>query len=68
MLSVVREGARGVVKLTPHAKVDPNKLLVFLSEHPEAKFSPNGVLSFPLRRHGTEVIDEVENVLRRLAA
>ncbi len=68
VLSVVREGARGVVKLTPHAKVDPNKLLVFLSEHPEAKFSPNGVLSFPLRRHGTEVIDEVEDVLRRLAA
>ena len=68
VVSVVREGARGVVKLTPQAKVDPNKLLVFLSEHPEAKFSPNGVLSFPLRQHGTQVIDEVENVLRTLAA
>ena len=68
VLSVVREGARGVVKLTPHAKVDPNKLLVFLSEQPEAKFSPNGVLSFPLRRHGTQVIEEVESVLRTLAA
>ncbi|HYC90477.1 MAG TPA: transcription-repair coupling factor [Thermoanaerobaculia bacterium] len=68
VLSVVREGARGVVKLTPQAKVDPNKLLVFLSEHPDAKFSPNGVLSFPLRQHGTQVIDEVENVLRTLAA
>jgi len=68
VLSVVREGARGLVKLTQQAKVDPNKLLVFLSEHPEAKFSPNGVLSFPLRRHGPEVIDEVEDVLRTLAA
>jgi transcription-repair coupling factor (superfamily II helicase) len=68
VLSVVREGARGVVKLTPQAKVDPNKLLMFLSEHPEAKFSPNGVLSFPLRQHGTQVIDEVEGVLRTLAA
>ncbi|HVG24776.1 MAG TPA: transcription-repair coupling factor, partial [Thermoanaerobaculia bacterium] len=66
VVSVVREGARGVVKLTPHAKVDPNKLLLFLSEHPQAKFSPNGVLSFPLSAHGTEVIDEVEGVLRGL--
>jgi transcription-repair coupling factor (superfamily II helicase) len=68
VLSVVREGARGLVKLTQQAKVDPNKLLVFLGENPEAKFSPNGVLSFPLRRHGTEVIDEIEDVLRALAA
>jgi transcription-repair coupling factor (superfamily II helicase) len=67
VLSVVREGAKGVMKLTATAKVDPNRLLVFLGEHPEAKFSPNGVLSFPLRQHGTEVIGEVENVLRTLA-
>jgi len=68
VLSVVREGSRGVMKLTATAKVDPNKLLVFLSEHPEAKFTPNGVLSFPLRQSGMEVIDAVEGVLRTLAA
>jgi len=68
VLSVVREGAKGVMKLTPHAKIDPNKLLVYLSENPQAKFSPNGVLSFPLREHGTEVIDAVEGLLRTLAA
>ena len=68
VLSIVREGARGVMKLTPLAKVDPNKLLVFLGDHPEAKFSPNGVLSFPLRKHGTEVIDEVAEVLQQIAA
>jgi transcription-repair coupling factor (superfamily II helicase) len=68
VLSVVREGARGVMKLTPHAKVDPNKLLVYLSETPQAKFSPSGVLSFPLREHGAEVIDAVEGLLRTLAA
>src|SRR5204863_471573 len=27
VLSIVREGARGVIKLTQHAKVDPNKLM-----------------------------------------
>jgi len=68
VLSVVREGARGVMKLTQHAKVDPNKLLVFLSENPDAKFSPNGVLSFPLREHGMEVIGAVEGVLQAIAA
>ncbi|HUP60102.1 MAG TPA: transcription-repair coupling factor [Thermoanaerobaculia bacterium] len=68
VLSVVREGARGVIKLTSNAKIDPNKLLVFISENPDAKFSPNGVLSFPMRQHGAEVIGAVEQVLQAIAA
>jgi transcription-repair coupling factor (superfamily II helicase) len=68
VLSIVREGARGVLKLTAHAKIDPNKLLMFISENPQAKFSPNGVLSFPLREHGPEVIHTIESMLRMLAA
>ena len=66
--SIVREGARGVMKLTPQAKVDPNKLLRFIGENPQAKFSPNGVLSFPLREHGAEVITAIEQVLQTIAA
>jgi transcription-repair coupling factor (superfamily II helicase) len=68
VLSIVREGARGVMKLTPHAKIDPNKLLMFISENPQAKFSPNGVLSFPLREHGPEVINAIETMLQTIAA
>jgi transcription-repair coupling factor (superfamily II helicase) len=68
VLSIVREGARGVLKLTPHAKIDPNKLLMYISENPQAKFSPNGVLSFPLREHGPEVIHAIEAMLQALAA
>jgi transcription-repair coupling factor (superfamily II helicase) len=68
VLSIVREGVRGVIKLTPNARVDPNKLLHFLGENPDAKFSPNGVLSFPLREHGAEVIGAVEQVLQTIAA
>jgi len=68
VLSVVRDGSRGVMKLLPTAKVDPNKLLLFLSENPEAKFSPNGVLSFLLRQQGVQVIDAVEDVLQQIAA
>jgi transcription-repair coupling factor (superfamily II helicase) len=68
VISIVRDGARGIVKLTPTAKVDPNKLLVFISENPQAKFSPNGVLSFPLHEHGPEVIDAIEGVLQRISS
>jgi transcription-repair coupling factor (superfamily II helicase) len=68
VISIVREGARGVMKLTAHAKIDPNKLLRFIGDNPQAKFSPNGVLSFPLREHGAEVIDAIEGVLHAIAA
>jgi transcription-repair coupling factor (superfamily II helicase) len=68
VISVVREGARCVVKLTQTAKVDPNKLLELIHEDPQVKFTPNGVLSFPLRAHGPEVIAHIEELLQRIAA
>jgi transcription-repair coupling factor (superfamily II helicase) len=68
VLSIVRDGARGVIKLTQHARVDPNKLLRFIGDNPQAKFSPNGVLSFPLREHGTQVINAIEELLQTIAA
>ena len=68
VVSIVREGARGVVKLTQTAKVDPNKLFALIQEDPQIKFSPSGVLSFPLRVQGPEVIDEIETLLQRIAA
>jgi transcription-repair coupling factor (superfamily II helicase) len=68
VLSIVREGGRGVMKLTQSAKVDPNKLLQLIAEDPQVKFTPNGVLSFPLRAHGPEVIVHIEELLQRIAA
>ena len=68
VVSIVREGARAVLKLTQHAKVDPNKLLELIAANPQAKFSPTGVLSFPLREHGPAVIDAIEELLRGIAA
>ncbi|HEX7707275.1 MAG TPA: transcription-repair coupling factor [Thermoanaerobaculia bacterium] len=68
VVSIVREGARAVVKMTQQAKIDPNRLLAFLGENPMAKFSPSGVLSFPLRTAGTDVIAAVEAVLDTIAA
>ena len=68
VLSIVREGGRGVMKLTQSAKVDPNKLLQLIAEDAQVKFTPNGVLSFPLRAHGPEVIAHIEELLQRIAA
>jgi len=68
VISIVREGARAVVKLTAQAKVDPNKLLLLIQQDPHVKFSPNGVLTFPLKVQGPEVIDAIESTLRGLAA
>ena len=62
------EGARVVLKLTQNAKVDPNKLLQLIQDTPQAKFSPNGVLSFPIKEQGAEVIDAIERLLRGIAA
>jgi transcription-repair coupling factor (superfamily II helicase) len=68
VLSIVREGARAIVKLTPQAKIDPNKLLLLIQENPNVKFSPNGVLSLPLRVQGIAVIEAIEEVLLKIAA
>src|SRR4051812_38361747 len=65
--SIVREGVRAVVKMTQHAHIDPNKLLQLIGENPQVRFSPNGVLSFPLTERGTEVIDAIEGLLHQLA-
>jgi len=66
VISIVREGARAVVKLTAQAKVDPNKLLLLIQQDQQVKFSPNGVLTFPLKVQGPEVIDAIEATLRGL--
>jgi transcription-repair coupling factor (superfamily II helicase) len=68
VISIVREGARGVMKVTPKARIDPGKLLDLIQQNPNVKFSPNGVLSFPMKAAGTEVIDAIEELLHTIAA
>jgi transcription-repair coupling factor (superfamily II helicase) len=68
VISIVREGGRAVLKLTPQAKIDPNKLLGLIQANAQVKFSPNGVLTLPLQVQGPEVIDAIEGALREIAA
>jgi len=68
VVSIVREGARGVVKLTQKANVDPNKLLQLMNDNADIRFTPTGVLSFPLKAHGPQVIDAIHDLLQTIAA
>ncbi|HKO00051.1 MAG TPA: TRCF domain-containing protein, partial [Thermoanaerobaculia bacterium] len=68
VVSIVREGARGVMKLTQKAKVDPNKLLQLINDNPQVRFTPNGVLTFPLKAHGAQVIAAINELLQTIAA
>ena len=64
----VAGGYGRVMKLTPKARVDPNKLLQLINDNPQVRFTPNGVLSFPLKAHGPQVIDAIDDLLQSLAA
>jgi len=66
VVSIVRQGALGVVKLTEKAKVDPNKLLQLINANSQVRFTPNGVLSFPLKAHGPQVIDAIDELLQSI--
>ncbi|HUJ15388.1 MAG TPA: transcription-repair coupling factor [Thermoanaerobaculia bacterium] len=68
VVSITRQGALGVMKLTEKAKVDPNKLMQLIAENPQVRFTPNGVLSFPIKAHGRQVIDAIDDLLQRIAA
>ena len=68
VISIVREGVRGVMKLTQRAKVDPNKLLQLIHDNPQVRFTPNGVLSFPLQARGREIIHAIGDLLQTIAA
>ncbi|HJT16753.1 MAG TPA: transcription-repair coupling factor, partial [Thermoanaerobaculia bacterium] len=68
VVSITRQGALGVMKLTERARVDPNKLLQLINDNPQVRFTPNGVLSFPLKAHGPEVIEAIDELLQKIAA
>jgi len=66
--SVAREGKQIALRFTAGAKIDPNRLLLLLGEMPQAKFSPNGVLSFATVETGAALIGAIGDVLGRLEA
>jgi transcription-repair coupling factor (superfamily II helicase) len=68
IVSIVREGRRVAFKFHPGARIDPSRLLEFLAATPEAKFTPAGVLTVPLRAAGRSIVDELRDLLEIVAA
>lgn len=50
IVSIDRAGESLAIKLSENARVDPDKLLGFLSEDEQRAFSPNGILRIPYDR------------------
>jgi transcription-repair coupling factor (superfamily II helicase) len=67
VVSILRDGRNAVLKLSQQAKVDPNKLLRMIHDDPTIRFSPSGVLHYPLKNQGGAVLDEIEQLLRGIA-
>ncbi|MFN2443330.1 MAG: TRCF domain-containing protein, partial [Thermoanaerobaculia bacterium] len=67
VLTIVRERNIAAVKLHPSARIDPARLLELLEQDPEAKFSPAGVLTLPLRQSGAAIIGEIASALQSIA-
>jgi len=67
VVSIARQGSIAAIKFHPGAKINPNKLLELLGTNPAAKFTPAGVLSFPLRQQGRAIIRELEQLLASTA-
>lgn len=55
------------VKFDPQSPVNLEKVVQFVRDHPQASFSPDGVLSFrPAASDGQALLDEVKNCLMNL--
>ena len=65
--TIAREGRKIAVKFAPTASIDPNRLLVLLSENTDARFSPNGVLTIPAQTDG-EALAQVTRLLEAIAS
>jgi transcription-repair coupling factor (superfamily II helicase) len=66
--TIAREGRQVAMKFAPNAKIDPNRLLLMLSGNPQARFSPNGVLSFPTTEGGSALIVRIGALLTEIEA
>ena len=55
-----------VIRLRRDARIDPERLVDFVSTRPDASFSPNGVLT--LRPRSGELLDEARGTLEKLAS
>ncbi len=64
IVSVDRAKEGYAIKLSATARVAPEKLMEYLADHPEAAFSPNGILRVSVDQEGP--IQSIRSVLARI--
>jgi transcription-repair coupling factor (superfamily II helicase) len=69
VLSVDRTPTGVAFKLSEKAKVNPEKLMDFVSSNENVSFSPNGVLRFPLNdEQSGQILETARQVLQEIRA
>lgn len=64
--SIERKNEALQIKFHPNAPVEPARLMQFISGHPEARFTPSGILTIGLRGNSHEVLPQVQAVIEKL--
>jgi hypothetical protein len=66
--SIERKDATLSFHFHPGAGVDPARLMTFISRHPDAQFTPSGVLRVPVRDSSQNVVTQATAILQQLQA
>jgi transcription-repair coupling factor (superfamily II helicase) len=72
IIAIDRVGDSLALKLGEKARIEPDRLMKLLAEHPAASFAPNGVLKLKMKlaadeEAGKQVFAELSETLRKLA-
>jgi transcription-repair coupling factor (superfamily II helicase) len=63
--AISARGKKLTIRLRQDARIDVDRLIAFVSENPEASFSPSGILTLPA---GPEMLETAQQTLGELAA
>ncbi|MBI2817457.1 MAG: transcription-repair coupling factor [Acidobacteria bacterium] len=64
--SIERKNEVLQIHFHPNAPVEPERLMKFISSHPEARFTPSGVLTLTLGRNSHELLSRSQEMLQQL--
>ena len=64
--SIERKAETLQIHFNPDSPMEPGRLMQFIGSHPEATFTPSGVLSIPLRQNSHQLLPQVQAVLQEL--
>ena len=64
--SIERKKETLQIHFHPNAAIEPERVTQFISSHPQAHFTPSGILTVPLGNKSQELLPQVQAVLQQL--